>query len=244
MARVRSPNYPAISLPAAIDRIRKIHDADARNAIPREVVAKHLGFGGLNGASATVISALNKYDLLETVGNGETRVSDLAMTILFPHDETEKQEALEKAAFRPALFAKLRERWPDHPPSDDSLRAYLKREGFSSGAVDQVIQFYRETLEIASSQGARHDSQERQQREPDLAMTSAPANHQMQPPLPLPSKSGRPFTIGFDGDVLTGTIAIRSVRDIDRLVKVLEAQKVAIEAMQEDSDSGDHGAEH
>ena len=53
-----------------------------------------------------------------------------------------------------------------------------------------------------------------------------------------PSLGGKPFAISFDGSMLTGTIAIRTVRDIDRLMRVLEAQKAAFEAMQED-DSDD-----
>jgi hypothetical protein len=57
------------------------------------------------------------------------------------------------------------------------------------------------------------------------------------PPAPL--ASGRPFNVTFDGDVLTGTIAVRTVRDLERLIKVLNAQKAAMEAMQED-DGGDY----
>jgi hypothetical protein len=51
--------------------------------------------------------------------------------------------------------------------------------------------------------------------------------------IPLSTK---PFTVAFDGTFLTGTIALRTVRDIDRLIKVLTAQKAAIEAMQDDDD--------
>ena len=61
------------------------------------------------------------------------------------------------------------------------------------------------------------------------------------PPMPQatalpPALPGRPFTIAFDGMVLSGTIAIRSSRDIDRLMKVLAAQKGAFEAMEDDDE--------
>ena len=56
MARTRSPNYPYIGLPAAIERVRKIYDKEHRNRMSRDVVAKHLGFGSLNGVSLSVIS--------------------------------------------------------------------------------------------------------------------------------------------------------------------------------------------
>ncbi|MER8391913.1 hypothetical protein NKH10_08385 [Mesorhizobium sp. M1340] len=238
MARVRSPNYPALSLPAAIDRIRVVQGLEGRNAVAREVVAKHLGFGGLNGASATMLSALAKYGLLEQVGDGEAKVSELAMTILFPHDQNERLQAVRKAAFRPALFAKLLEKWPDRPPTDDSLRSYLLREGFSSTAAEQVIQFYRETLEIALPRQPEHDSSRTPPLKEDQMTPAAPPPNQLTA-MPPAMVAGKPFTIGFDGTMLTGTIAITSVRDIDRLMNVLRAQKAAFEAMQEFED--DHG---
>ncbi|MER8437721.1 hypothetical protein NKH36_22555 [Mesorhizobium sp. M1312] len=235
MARVRSPNYPAMSLPAALDRVRTVHIAEGRNAASREAIAKALGFGGLNGASATMLSALGKYGLIEAVGEGEAKITDLAMSILFPHDPEEKQRALEQSAFRPVLFAKLREKWPERPPSDDTLRSYLHREGFSSSAVDQVIQFYRETLEIANPRQAGHDSPSRTPPPKEDQMTQQTVPQMVSPPPPA-MMAGKPFTIGFDGTMLTGTIAITSVRDIDRLMSVLRAQKAAFEAMQEFAD--------
>ncbi|WP_064681452.1 hypothetical protein [Rhizobium bangladeshense] len=237
MARQRSPNYPAFSLPTAIDRIKVIHGAEGRNPASREAIAKHIGFGGLNGASATALSALAKYGLLEAVGDGEARVSDLSLKILFPHDLAEKQDALTEAAFRPALFAKLRDKWPDRPPSDESLRSYLVREGFAQGVVSDVIQYYRETSEIVTPREIVHDSSsDHEHKEAKSTMPNTPIMEVTQP-APIMPPSGKPFTIGFDGTILTGTIAIKSVRDIDRLMKVLKAQKAAFEAM-EDHDDG------
>jgi hypothetical protein len=50
---------------------------------------------------------------------------------------------------------------------------------------------------------------------------------------------GKPFTVACDGTILTGTAAIRSVRDIDRLMKVLQAQKAAFDAMEDDADGSE-----
>lgn len=230
MARIRSPNYPAISLPDAIERTEVIHKTDGKKPVPREVIAKHLGFGGLNGASLTVLSALGKYGLIEPVGSGEARVSDLAMRIMYPHDPDEQRVAIEEAAFRPALFAKFREKWPDRPPSEETLRSYLIREGFSQSAVNQVIQIYRETFDMAAPRGQGHDSDAPPVQEPRME-PHRPTTHSTLPPPPPPP--GRPFTVSFDGAVLSGTFALRTARDIDRLVKVLQAQKAALEAMED-----------
>jgi hypothetical protein len=104
MTRIRSPNYPTISLPTAIDKVRSVHKAEGKNSIGRESVAKILGFGGLNGASATTLSALAKYGLLEAAEGGEARVTDLAVRILFPHDDREKQGAVLEASLKPVIF--------------------------------------------------------------------------------------------------------------------------------------------
>jgi hypothetical protein len=233
MTRIRSPNYPAFSLPTAIERARAIHAVEGKNAATRETIAKHMGFGGLNGASASAISAITKYGLIEALGDGEVRLTDLAMRILYPHTDEERQKALQEAAFKPALFSEIHEKWPDRPPSDENLRSFLLRNGFSQGALDQVIQFYRETIDIASAAQTVHDSPPShpgKEVHMSAPQSGAPAPRE---PFPSPAMSSKPFTVAFDGTVLSGTISLRTVRDIDRLIKVLTAQKAAIEAMQD-----------
>jgi ribosomal protein L37AE/L43A len=61
--KTRSPNYPAMSLEEALQRLRVIYDKQRRYPTTRDVLAKLLGYGGVNGASATVLSALGKYGL-------------------------------------------------------------------------------------------------------------------------------------------------------------------------------------
>ena len=81
MARVRSPNYPSLSLPSAIDAARKIYDKEHTHKADPEVMAKALGYSGMNGASATALSALKKYGLLLDEGK-QLKISADALTIL------------------------------------------------------------------------------------------------------------------------------------------------------------------
>ncbi len=237
MSRIRSPNYPSISLPTAVERIRALHKAEATNSVAREAIAQHLGFGGMNGASASMLSALGKYGLLEAAKEGEAKVSNLAMRILYPNDPVEKLEALKEAAFKPALFAELKEKWPERPPSDENLRSYLIRNGFAQNAVEQVIQFYRDTSDMVSESAGEYNEGQRSTLNKETPMEPQTIVSAQMGGAPLISlEPGKPFTVAFDGSVLTGTIAIRSVRDIDRLMKVLSAQKAAFEAMAEDDD--------
>ena len=65
-------------------------------------------------------------------------------------------------------------------------------------------------------------------------MRTATTDVQVDHPPPVATVSGKPFSVAFDGTVLTGSINIRSTRDFDRYLKVLRAQRAALEAMEED----------
>jgi hypothetical protein len=186
-----------------------------------------------------MLSALTKYGLIEVAGEGEARLSELAMRILYPDPPEDRAAAMEEAGFKPTIFSELREKWPSHPPSDDALRSHLIRRGFSEAALEQVIQFYREIIDIAKprpiAQTLPVQSEQKEERMSPAAQTAIAAPPQAPPAsVTAPPLAARPFTLAFDGDVLSGSIAIRSVRDIDRLMKVLQAQKGAFEAMVED----------
>lgn len=156
--RVRSPNYPALSLPDAVLKVKGVYSALHNHAGPREVIAKAMGFSGLNGASATAISALHKYGLLDRVGVEEIKVSERAMQIIAPQSPDERAGALRTAAASPALFAEIAEKFPGSAPNDDLLRNYLIRKGFASGALSAVITAYRETSDMVEREGGGYDS--------------------------------------------------------------------------------------
>ncbi len=145
--RIRSPNYPALGLPEAVEKVSTIYRAMHTHAGPREVIAKAMGYTGLNGASATAISALHKFGLLEKVGE-EIKVSERAMRILAPHSPAERAQAIREAAREPALFAKIAERFPGRMPNEDLLKNYLIRESFAPAALAQVIAAYRDTSDM------------------------------------------------------------------------------------------------
>jgi len=160
MARVRSPNYPSISLPDAIERVRKIYKSEHMHKAPPEVVAKILGYNGLNGASLMVLSTLKKYGLLEEVGR-DLKVSQDALVILVdPENSQERVAAIRKAARAPALFEKFFDEYGDKAPSDENIRAYLLKNGFAQTAVDTPIRCYRETLDFVSRLGPYNRSEQ------------------------------------------------------------------------------------
>jgi hypothetical protein len=152
MARARSPEYPAISLKEAIDRVKMIYDRDYQNRLPRAVVATHMGYKGLSGASLPILSSLLKYGLMEGRGD-ETRVSDLAVALLAHAPGTpERTQALYTASSLPELFAELDAKFQGGKASDQALRSYLLTNKFIPGAADAAIRAYRDTKQLVDAE--------------------------------------------------------------------------------------------
>jgi hypothetical protein len=198
--RVRSPNYPALGLPEAIEKVASIYRAMHTHAGPREVVAKAMGYTGLNGASATAVSALHKYGLLEKDGE-EIRVSERAMRILHPHLPSERAQAIQEAGRDPALFAELAERFPGKMPNEDLLRNYLVRKGFAPAALTAVISAYRETSDMvereAESKMASATDAEAPPAMPQHHQAPAGAVH----PATLPAPQQTPAMLGSERSI-------------------------------------------
>jgi hypothetical protein len=172
--RIRSPNYPSLSLPVAIDKVSSLYATQHTHAAPREVIVKGMGYNTLNGASASAISALHKYGLLEGRGE-EWRVSERALRILHPHSPEERAAAIKQAAADPPLFSELNERFPGKLPSDELLRNYLIRRGFAPGAVTAVMTAYRETSEMVEREAPGHDSLHQTVEQESSPMMETPA---------------------------------------------------------------------
>lgn len=152
MAKARSPDYPAIGLKEAIEKVRMVWGKDYQNRVPRAVIAEHMGYKGLNGGSLPILAALNKYGLLEGRGD-ETRVSDRALAIIaHSAGHPERVAALNEAASAPDLFAELDQKFSTGKASDSALRSYLLTQKFIPTAADAAIRSYRETKQVVDNE--------------------------------------------------------------------------------------------
>jgi hypothetical protein len=180
MARARSPEYPAISLKEAIDRVKMVYDRDYQTPLPRQVIAERMGYKGLSGASLPILSALVKYGLLEGRAD-ETQVSDLAVSLIAHAPGTsERMDALKQASVRPELFAELESRFPDGKTSHSTMRSYLLTRKFIPSAADAAIRAYRDTKQLVQAESEGYN--EGQSQEPSMAESSSSTR-------PLPAKS-------------------------------------------------------
>lgn len=144
----RSPSYPFLSLEESVDSIRTLYEREKQSAVPRGVAGKALGFSNVNGGvGGRTLSALGQYGLLEDVGAGKVKVSDLALRILFARDDIERRSLLAEAAVKPKLFADILSLYPAGLPSDDALRHLLVVERhFNPDAVSAFLKAFRQTL--------------------------------------------------------------------------------------------------
>lgn len=154
MATTRSPNYPAVSLPEALDLLTKLYQREKRSPADPERVAFAFGYNSMSGPARSKLSALRKFDLVEETGNG-VRVSDLGMAILFPRDDAEKNRAIRAAATTPGLFREL----ASYPgASDENLISRLVRNGFTEAGAKLAVASFRKTMSLAPDEESGYDA--------------------------------------------------------------------------------------
>jgi hypothetical protein len=161
MAKSRSPEYPAIGLQEAIEKVRSAYSKGLyQSLVSKKALAEAMGYKSLSGASLPVLSAVAKYGLIE--GRGEnTRISDLAVSIIAHEPGTpERAKAIREAAGRPELFAQLDERSNGGKTTDAAIRSYLLTRRFIPPAADAVIRSYRETKELVEAESRGYDQTE------------------------------------------------------------------------------------
>ncbi|HEY4216981.1 MAG TPA: hypothetical protein VGM67_07580 [Gemmatimonadaceae bacterium] len=148
----RSPNFPSLGLPDAIELARKLWMAEKRTTVPQDVAAKALGYGSLSGASRAALAALRQYGLLDGSGDGVS-VSNLAVEIaVHSPDSPEWARAVRAAAGYPVIFEEIRETHSD--ASDAALNAYLiTKRRFSVDGAKRFIRSFRETNELVNRVG-------------------------------------------------------------------------------------------
>lgn len=246
MARLRSPSYPSVSLPDAIEMIEKIHSVERTYPVERSVAAQHLGYTGITGHSAKILAALLQYGLLEKVAKNEVRVSDIAVEILHPDDREQKAEALHRAAFKPALFGDLLDRFPDGVPSEGNLRSYLVKQGFSDRAIGPAIKAYLQTCEYAQqmtgyeSHGSDVPRSVESSYDQYVEDRSPMRATEIQPSMPSSARPRQPESVilnQINADISGGLVRIDVLLDKKGLVKLkqkLQAIQTLISDDEED----------
>ena len=160
----RSPNFPYITLEAALGRARDFYAREKRSAAPFEVAAEHWGLRVSSSSALQTVAALKSYGLMVDEGRGpgkKVRLTDLALRIVLDDrpDSAERSTYMRQAAKSPAIVAEVYEKWPDGLPSTSNLRHFLVLErGFNSETVDKAVRIIAENQEFTGENNSSVES--------------------------------------------------------------------------------------
>ncbi len=151
MARFRSPRYPFIDLPTAVEAVRKLQTAAPAGRLRDADAAEAWGKGADSSAVFQTVGALRQFGLIAVERDGEERIlvfTELAKRVLDRSDDT---DALQKAAMTPGVFDKL---WRQVESGQTSRLALLQSlttqdPPFSPKAADHVLDLFQSSMKFA-----------------------------------------------------------------------------------------------
>ena len=149
----RSSKFPFISLEKALDRATKFYEHERRGSAPYPVAAQYWGYKASSSGAIQTFAALRSYGLLEGTPKN-MRLSDLALRILMDNrsDFAERNQLKRQAALNPPIAAKIRQKWPDDLPSDETLNHFLVLElGLNESTASKTIGIIKENEQIIDS---------------------------------------------------------------------------------------------
>ena len=186
MARMRSPNFPSLSLEEAVNFAKVIWDKNRKALIPREAAAKDLGYTGLTGRSMTVLGALNQYGLVEVTAKGQTRITQTAEDILIGFPEEVKRGAVSKAGRAPTLFREIYEKYDGDVPGENAIRSFLFQKGFTNDGVEKALKSFNATNRYVEIYGDTESYRQGDDAAPESAPETQPQERQPMPSTPQP----------------------------------------------------------
>src|SRR6266567_2803482 len=145
----RSPDYPIVSLPKALECVQYIYQKVQKHPEDRSTILRILGLNERSSSSERMIATLLKYGLLEMGANALLNVSDDALAIcLRAPGEAERMKAIQKVAFAPMVFRTLQSAHSNslEVPENVDLQVHLQSNNFSQNAARKVDFVYRETI--------------------------------------------------------------------------------------------------
>lgn len=165
--KMRSPNYPALSLPTALEAAERLWKAEKRTPVSHETAATSMGFKSLSGPARVAIGALRQYGLIDKAEKGHLRLSDLAVRLLHGNPD-ERLKAQTEAAANPPLFRALGEAHLD--ASESAIRSYLMmKKGFAEDGARKAAKAFRETWALAKSDASGYTRVDKQEKPEDMS---------------------------------------------------------------------------
>lgn len=153
----RSPSYPQIALPAAIEYARKVYKGAHTAAVDTDTVIAEMGYGARSGRALSVLGALKQYGLIDG-RDDNLRVTKSALALISPLHDTEFAETVEEVGYQPDLFAELRREFEGKMPSESVIKSIAVRKyGFTDTGAERLAKSYAETVRFVESSRIRSE---------------------------------------------------------------------------------------
>lgn len=188
----RSPRYPRSTLAASIEDVRKLYKAVGKGKIDPLIASRALGFGGLNGAAQATLGTLAQYSLVERAA-GQVGITPLALRILHPMSDAQRDEAIREAALSPKIFQELFEKFPE--ANNIVIESYLAQNAFTSDGAKKAAKIFasnRETYNVSApvlADNKLEGSDETDRLTSPSPKSSPDAKHSVSPSVPNTSPS-------------------------------------------------------
>jgi hypothetical protein len=152
----RSPSYPAIDLPKALERTKQLAAVAGRHAAPISAALGEWGYSPKSSAGLLTIAAVKKFGLVADEGKQparQLRLTQLGQELVFYDSDRESDvwvQRAQEAALKPSIHRELWDKYQGHLPGDSVIRPYLVlQRGFSDSAAREVLRILRSTVRFA-----------------------------------------------------------------------------------------------
>jgi hypothetical protein len=236
MTRMRSPNYPALTLEEAVHATKALWDKNRCTTVSREAVAKDLGYSGLTGRSLQVLGALNQYGLTENVAKGHMRVTKTGEEALIGYPEEIRRRAISRASRSPTFFGEIYAQFDGSVPGENAVRFFLLQKGFTNDGVEKALRVFADTNRFAEvngdsesygkAAGGGADSTSVEMTQEEDIMATAPAPQPSGPPVAAfaYASGALDFSLSSSGLAVAGKANSRkAVNDFADKLKALAA---------------------
>lgn len=158
VVRLRSPNYPSLTLEKSLVLVEILLKNHSRYQVALEVVAKDWGVSPASSYLAQHIAALVAYGLIETEGEKDSKkikVSELAYKILMDKrpDSLDRKVLIREAVLKPGIIKKIFDTYPSGLPADPDDHALeyelTTNHKFNPASVKDFIALFKKNMDFA-----------------------------------------------------------------------------------------------
>ncbi|HWJ74057.1 MAG TPA: hypothetical protein VNX29_12895 [Kaistia sp.] len=233
----RSPSFPFISLPTAVDRLKAFESTFGRHPAPADKAGMAWSMNEKSSQAYQTLAAMKAFGLIDYQGIASARkalISESGRDLLRAQQDSVKQKILKASALRPKQIRKFWSDWgADRPPDAVCLDQLVLENGFTVSAANNFLKVYDATISFAGlnnadalqAMGIPSDQEEYDKTEPDDSMEategldSAVTTRASTPYRQISRRSGREERTSLDeGEAvlfLPESLSSDSVEDLE-----------------------------